>query len=111
MMKENIDNYPDDGPIMPDSPLGNLLGFTSDKFIGWLWKKDGIITISFIVSLNPGQGYFSVLLNGISKHGYKITVPTPSNTMRIILEKKGFKSKFIKDDEMGIIEILTNTEN
>ena len=28
-----------DGIIEPDSEIGKLLGFTSDKFDGYLWRK------------------------------------------------------------------------
>jgi len=80
-----------DGIIELDSKFGKELGFTSDKFDGWLWKKDGDIWISFIQSKKEGKGNLSRLFDAISKRGYKIKVPTPMGKMRLILVKKGFK--------------------
>lgn len=67
------------------------MGFTSDRFDGWLGKKDRYIYISFIESLQPGQGHLSELFNNILKRGYGIKVPTPFVHMKAIITKKGFR--------------------
>ena len=74
-----------------DTPFAKELGFTSDRFEGWLGKADEYIYISFIESLQPGQGYLSELFNNILKRGYGIKVPTPSTKMKAIIKKKGFR--------------------
>jgi len=71
--------------------FANELGFTRDKFMGYLWYKDNYVTISFIESLNPSKGNLSKLFDRIQELGYGIYVPTPFARMRSIIEKKGFK--------------------
>jgi len=80
-----------DGLIQPDSELARRLGFTSDKFEGWLWKHDKYIYISSIISKKPGSGNFRSLVNNILKLGFGVKVPTPSTQMRAILERWGFR--------------------
>ncbi len=79
------------GIIDVDSREGKKLGFTSDKFNGWLWKTDNSIYISFIQSINQNKGNFSELLNNIESKGYVIKVPNPLKKMKQILIKKGFQ--------------------
>lgn len=76
--------------IEPDTTFAKELGFTSDRFEGWLGKKDGYIYISFIISLQSGKGHLSELFQNIQKKGYGIKVPTPFAHMRAIIKKKGF---------------------
>ena len=73
-----------------DTPFAKELGFTSDRFEGWLGQKDGYIYISFIESLQPGQGNLSELFDNILKLGYGVKVPTPFARMKAIITKKGF---------------------
>jgi len=80
-----------DGIIELDSELGKRLGFTSDKFDGYLWKIGNYIYISFIESKNKGKGNFSRFLQEIIKAGFGIKVPTPMGRMPLILAHKGFK--------------------
>jgi len=77
-------------PIELDSEWGQKLGFTSDKFSGYLWKNGDYVVISFIESLTQGQGNLSALFNDIQKLGYGIKVPTPFARMKAIIKKKGF---------------------
>lgn len=79
--------------ISLNTPLAESLGFTSDKFDGWLWQKNHTIIISFIISKQEGKGNFTNLLNTIKQKGFNIQVPTPSNRMLSILKKRGFKLK------------------
>ncbi len=77
--------------IHPDTPFAKEIGFTSDKFVGWLGENKGYIYISFIESLQPGKGHLSELFENILKQGYGIKVPTPFARMKAIIEKKGFR--------------------
>lgn len=83
----------DEGMIAVDSDAGRELGFTSDRFDGWLWKHGGVVVVSFIVSKEPGKGHFSQLLDAIWATGNKAQVPTPLGRMVAILQGKGFKAK------------------
>ncbi len=74
-----------------DTPFAKEIGFTSDRFMGWLGKDEGYIYISFIESLESGKGHLSELFDSILKQGYGIKVPTPFARMRAIITKKGFK--------------------
>ncbi len=74
-----------------DTPLANKLGFTSDKFGGYLWKSGKYIVISFIISLQEGQGNLSNLFKTIESKGFGIKVPTPFDRMKAIIIEKGFK--------------------
>jgi len=67
------------------------LGFTKDKFDGYLWRKGDYVVISFIVSRQAGQGNLSKLFETIESKGYGIKVPTPFTRMQSIIMKKGFK--------------------
>jgi len=79
-----------EGIIELDSREGKELGFTSDKFNGYLWVKDDDIYVTVITSLHPNRGNFRKLLDTIERRGYNIKVPTPSNRMTKILRIRGF---------------------
>ena len=99
------------GKIELDSSLGKKLGFTSDKFDGWLWRKGKDIYISFIVSLNEGQGNLSKLFDRILELGYNIKVPIPLGKMRLILTKKSFRRNWEYDKRFGKVEVWELTKN
>ncbi len=82
------------GIIHLDTPRGLEFDFTSDKFMGWLWKTGKYITISMIGSLQESQGNLTNLFNKILDKGYGIKVPTPFPKMEQILIKKGFKQTY-----------------
>ena len=80
-----------EGIIELDTDFAKELGFTSDKFQGYLWGYPDHIYISFIESNQEGQGNLSSLFDEIWKQGLTIKVPTPFARMRAILEHKGFR--------------------
>jgi len=88
------------GMIDLDTKFAKEIGFTSDKFGGYLWKTNNHITLCFIVSRQEGKGNLSSLFNLIWQKGYKIEVPTPLPRMLAIIKAKGFKQKFEYDEEM-----------
>lgn len=90
-----------DSIIELDTFIAKELGFTSDKFSGYLWRKDNYIFISFIVSLLEGQGNLSNLFRTIQLKGFGIKVPTPFARMKAICISKGFKKTEEWFKEMG----------
>lgn len=80
-----------DGIIELNTERANKLGFTFDKFRGYLWKDKKYIIISFITSLHEGQGNLSKLFKNIEEKGYGIKVPTPFPKMQQICMNHGFK--------------------
>jgi len=89
-----------DGIITLDSNRGKRFGFTHDLFDGYLWKRGKRIIISFIESREPGKGHLKALFDRIESLGYTIAVPTPSNRMRMICEKRGMVACREGDYEM-----------
>ena len=97
--------------ISLDDPLAVEVGFTSDLFNGYLWLEGNVVTISFIVSNNPGQGNFSRLVDSLEARGLVVHVPTPSGKMRHLLEHKGFEAKHIFYKELeDMVEIMARPE-
>jgi len=87
------------GIIELDTPRGRQLGFTSDKYEGYLWKQKNSVIISFIMS--KARGNFRALVQRIHALGYTVEVTTPSARMREIVVKNGYTRKvmpFSKDD-------------
>ena len=62
-----------------------------NKFGGYLGEKDKGVFISFINSKEQGKGNFSRLLCYLKGKYDWIKIPTPSNIMRNICLKKGFR--------------------
>ena len=105
-MNRHLDcNAFQDGQIEPDSEVGKALGFTSDKFEGWLWKTGDRVLISMIVSHQEGRGHLRALFNAIEASGLKVVVPTPLARMKKIILKRGFKMHIERDPEMGPCEV------
>ena len=73
-----------------DTEFAKEIGFTSDKFQGYLWRVEGSIYISVIRSLKPRQGNLTALFNAIQERGYQLKVPEPLSLMEYICRKKGF---------------------
>jgi hypothetical protein len=80
--------------IDPDSKKGKELGFTKDKFSGWLWEDGKYMWISFIESKQEHQGNLKTLFDKIEEKGYIIIVPTPFRRMELICEKRGMEKRF-----------------
>jgi hypothetical protein len=87
--------------INVDDPLAAELGFTADRFHGWLWRMDDRIVVSMIVSLQPGNGHLSALFDAILSRGWTVAVPTPIGLMPSILSHKGFMETHEWDGDYG----------
>jgi len=88
-----------------DTPEACEIGFTSDKFDGYLWRRDNHITISAILSRQPGQGNLSRLFDAILAKGLDVKVPNPLPRMEQIGKNKGF-TRTQEPFEPGIIDDL-----
>jgi hypothetical protein len=78
-----------DGIINLDTDRAKLLGFTSDKYDGYLWRQGDAIMVSFIVSWQRGN--FRELVRRIHALGLTVKVPTPLGRMQEILLKNGYE--------------------
>ena len=77
--------------IAIDSPYAQALGFTSDKFIGYLDERPiNVMNIPLIESRQRFNGDLSRFLDVLSGYGYTVRVVNPSVTMRSVLRAKGF---------------------
>jgi hypothetical protein len=94
-----------DGIIEVDSDIGKVLGFTSDRWIGWLWLSGDKIFLSYVEALHPGQGHLHQLRQAIEAAGYRVAVPIPLYQMREILRHWGFSMHMEKDSKLGNVEI------
>jgi hypothetical protein len=88
-----------DGIINLDTKRGKELGFTSDKYDGYLWKQGESIFISFIVSRQRGN--FRELVRRIHDLGLTVKVPTPLGQMQQILLKNGYQHTVELDEDIG----------
>lgn len=99
-----FDNYPE-GIIQPGDELAMNIGFSADRFDGYLWKEKGRIMISMIISKQPKLGHMNELFAAIEDLGFEIAVPTPLGLMEHILEKKGFHQTVEIDPDFGAVEV------
>jgi hypothetical protein len=88
-----------DGIIELDTERGKLLGFTSEKYDGYLWKIGDAIMVSFIVSRQRGN--FRELVRRIHALGLAVKVPTPLGRMQEILIKNEYQHTVEYDAGMG----------
>lgn len=99
-----------DGCIHLDTEAGIFLGFTSDKFhkASYLWKVGRTISISAIMSLERGKGYFRGLVENLLQNGFTIHIPTPLPEMGRIVQKQGYRFLRIIS-EKGTFEVWQMT--
>lgn len=95
----------EDGIINLDSDRGKSIGFTSDKFMGYLWKTGEHIIITVINSLEPNKGHLKALFKTIEDQEYKIKVPTPFAGMTELLTRWGFREHIEQDPRFGPVEV------
>lgn len=72
------------------STLANDLGFTTEKYSGYLWKAGNWIYISLIETRKEHQGYLRNLFDNIHNAGYNIYIPCPNCRMTKIALQYGF---------------------
>lgn len=96
----------EEGQINIGTPTADALGYTADKFDGWLWKKGGEIWVSFIISKQPGQGNFRALVKNILGTGHGVVVPNPSKRMMDICVRLGFTYERRQIDVGGDVDVI-----
>ena len=67
---------------------------------GWYAVNGRLVVLSFVVSLEEGKGHVSDLLAKWKREYDEIQVPTPSNRMRGLCERRGFKSEMVWMEEV-----------
>ena len=82
-----------------DTERAKDFGFTSDRFEGYLWERDGCVMISFVVSLRRGN--FRDLCERILSHGLTVKIPTPLGRMQAIVRNAGYRETREYDRHSG----------
>jgi hypothetical protein len=83
-------------PELPDgwyptgTPEGDVIGFTNDLFYGHFTRKENILIMHYIYSIEPRQGNVQRLLKNLIAHGWDVWIVYPCEEMRHICEKLGF---------------------
>lgn len=95
-------NIPD-GIIELDSDAGKILGFTSDRFDGYLWRAGQSVSISFIQSYERGN--FRALVARIHELGLRVDVPTPLGRMQSIVRRNNYSRRIVNDPALGAVEV------
>lgn len=90
-----------------DSDKGKQLGFTSDKFQGYLFTSAGSIYISMIISLDPLKGNVKKLFDRIVELGYTVKVPNPMGRMFKIVSAPGSGFVLTREisDMFGLVDV------
>jgi hypothetical protein len=65
------------------------VGFTEDKFHGYMWETDEEIILSLVYSLRPRQGHLKAVVDNILAKGLNIMIPCPSSQMEAFMENYG----------------------
>ena len=88
--QQDIDN----GLVLPDSDLGKELGLISERFYegSYLWLKNGILSISMLMSKKEHCGYVYGILLLARSRGYHMCACPVSRRMEDILKKFGFRN-------------------
>ena len=87
------------GFILPDSPCGKEIGFTSDKFhpVSRLWRGPGKIVVFLIATKTKGAGHFRALVQTIRKRGLSVVIQDPQGEMEEIVRKNKYVQTFEKE--------------
>lgn len=89
IVQSNSNNF--DYYVPLGSKLANKLGFTIEKYSGYLWKAGNWIYISLIETRKEHQGYLRNLFDNIHSARYNIYIPCPNHRMTKIALQYGFK--------------------
>ncbi len=73
------------------SERAQALGFTTERFQGYIWLSGSTCWLSLVVSLQPGQGHLSELIRGLLERGYEVRVPNPTEDMVARLIRMDFR--------------------
>lgn len=76
----------------PGQPEADELGFTTDRFDGWIGITDDqepAVYLSFVVSKQPRQGHLRAVCDAILARGLAVKIPTPLDDMLAFMERVG----------------------
>jgi len=91
--------------VEPGDPFGIEIGFTTDRFSGYLSRVGDVVWISAIFSLQPGKGNFSRLVNECLRRGYMVKIPNPFPHMQRIAAHLRFMQTYEDDSYYGLSEV------
>ena len=91
--------------VEPDDPFALEVGFTSDRFSGYISKVDNTVYISAIMSLQPGNGNFSKLIHTLLSKGYTVKIPNPFPNMQAIAAHLEFEQSYEYGEPFGMCEV------
>lgn len=93
---------------MPEIPIGHPLatdlGFTADRFSGYLWLMGSDLYVSLVDARVRGQGHFRAFVEAALAKGLTVKIPTPLGRMEHIVRRWGFEHTF-EPSEMGACEV------
>jgi len=93
------------GEIQTDHPLAVALGFTADRFDGYLWLAEkNSLYVSFVDAKHPGRGHFRAFIEKALTMGFTVKVPTPIGRMEGIVRRWGFEH-IVEPSEMGPCDV------
>lgn len=78
------------GPYRPGTSTAERLGFTHNRFKGYIYLTGGCVWVSLVESKAPKKGHFSSFIRGLVAKGYTVKVPCPIGEMPSILKHLGF---------------------
>jgi len=76
-----------------------LKHFDNPKLDGYYAERGSGVILSLIISREENKGHVSNLLKDWMEKYDSIIVPTPSNKMRGICERRGFKSEIVNFED------------
>lgn len=93
--------------MMVEGPLPENCFLFDSPLDGWYYVNNNEVTLSMIISLNPGTGNVVRLIEAWKQKYNKITVPIPSEEMAKICLKRGFAwNKIFAEETQEWIEAL-----
>ena len=93
-----------DGEIHIGDPLATELGFTADRFDGYLWLAGNDLYVSLVDAKVQGQGYFRAFVEKALAKGLTVKVPTPLRRMELIVQRWGFEHT-VEESAVGACEV------
>jgi hypothetical protein len=80
-----------DGEVRIGDPLAEELGFTAERFDGYLWLVRTDLYVSLVDAKHIGQGHFRAFVEKALAKGLTVKIPTPLGRMEHIVRRWRFK--------------------
>jgi hypothetical protein len=98
-----------DGEVRIGDPLAEELGFTADRFDGYLWLVGTELYVSLVDAKVQGQGHFRAFVEKALAKGLTVKIPTPLGRMEVIVRRWGFEHT-VEPSEIGACEVWVRRE-